>query len=122
MFDLTSDEARLLLNIALMAVGRNRFRSAETILSALEDFRPDSEPLAVARMIQVISQGDFESALQFADTQALVKHPQSAMVKAFKGMALLRLGRMEEAMRLLKDVAEQPIDNAAAQLAKDMMR
>lgn len=122
MFDITPNEARLLLDIALMAIGRNRFQSAEKIISALEGYRPDSEQLAVTRIILAISQGDFESAVKFADENALVKHPNSAMLKAFKGMALFRLGRIVEAMPSIKEAAEQNDDPAAAQLAKDMMK
>ena len=36
MFDITGEEARLLLNVALMATGQNRFQSAAKILAALE--------------------------------------------------------------------------------------
>lgn len=121
MFDIAPDEARLLLVVALMATGRNRFKSAETILSALEEYRPESEQLSVARMILAISKGDMEGALEFADRTALPKHPDSAMVKAFKAMALLRLDRRIEAADLVKEVASQTDDPAAAQLAKDMM-
>ena len=121
MFDVTSGEARLLLDIALMATGRNRFRSAETILAALDEFRPRSEQLAVARMILAISKGDLQGAVDFADGIALCNHPDSAMIKAFKGMALLRLERTAEAMNVMKEAAEQTGDPAAARLAKDMM-
>ena len=40
MFDLSTEEARLLLNVALMATGQNRFQTAAKILAALERFRP----------------------------------------------------------------------------------
>ena len=48
MFDLTGEEARLLLNVAMMATGQNRFRSAAKILAALERFRPEEASVAVA--------------------------------------------------------------------------
>ena len=121
MFDVASGEARLLLDIALMATGRNRFKSAETILASLDEFRPNSEQLAVARMILAISKGDLQGAVDFADGTALLNHPDSAMVKAFKGMALLRLERTAEAMKVMNEVAEQTADPVAAHLAKDMM-
>ncbi len=121
MFDVTSGEARLLLDIALMATGRNRFKSAETILASLDEFRPRAEQLAVARMILAISKGDLQGAVDFADGIALCDYPDSAMIKAFKGMALLRLERTAEAMNVMKEAAEQTGDPAAARLAKDMM-
>lgn len=121
MFDITSGEARLLLDIALMATGRNRFKSAETILSTLEEFRPCSEQLAVARMILAISKGELQEAVDFADRKGLVDHPGSAMIKAFKGMALLRLERIADAMGVIAQAAAQAEDPVAARLAKDMM-
>jgi predicted Zn-dependent protease len=121
MFDITSGEARLLLDIALMATGRNRFKSAETILAALDEFRPRSEQLAVARMILAISRGDLQGAVDFADRTGLADHPDSAMIKAFKGMALLRLERAGEAMNVMAEAAAQTDDPVAARLVKDMM-
>ena len=121
MFDITPEEARLLLDVALMATGGNRFKSAEAILSALEEYRPGSEQLAVARMILAISRGDMEGALEFADRKVLPEHPGSAMIKVFKGMALLRLGRTVEAADPINEAAAQTDDPAAAQLSKDMM-
>ena len=121
MFDLTSEEARLLLDVALMAIGGNRFKSAEAILSALEAYRPGSEQLAAARMILAISRGELESALEYANVRALPEHPGSAMIKAFAGMALLRLGRVAEAAVPIGEAAAQTDDPAAAQLARDMM-
>jgi len=55
MFDLTADEARLLLSIALMAVGGNRFVSAAKILAVLERFRPDQASVASAKAVALIS-------------------------------------------------------------------
>jgi predicted Zn-dependent protease len=104
-----------------MATGRNRFKSAEAILSSLEAFRPCSEQLAVARMILAISKGELQEAVDFADMKGLADHPDSAMLKAFKGMALLRLERTVEAMKTIEEVAAQTEDPVAARLAKDMM-
>ena len=120
-FDLSSDEAKLLLNVALMATGQNRFRSAATILAALERFRPKEASVAVANAILLISMLDFGGAVDYIDRIALPKFPSSAMLMAFKGMALIRLGRNQEAAQPLAAAAEQTADPAAAQLAKDLM-
>ena len=121
MFDLTAEEARLLLNVALMATGQNRFRSAAKILAALGRFRPEEASVASANAILFISMLDFQGAVDYIDRVALVRFPGSAMLKAFKGMALLRLERTAEAMNVMKEVAAQTGDPAAARLAKDMM-
>ena len=50
-FDLRPDEARLLLNVALMATGKNFFKSATKILAALEGFRSGEESVGTAKVI-----------------------------------------------------------------------
>jgi predicted Zn-dependent protease len=122
MFDISSEEARLLLNVALMATGQNRFRSAEKILSALERFRPEEASVAVANAILRISMMDFKGAVDYVDREALPRFPSSAMLKAFKGMALLRMNRNAEARTPLEEAASDMADPAAAQLAKDLLK
>ena len=121
MLDFTPEEARLLLNVALMATGQNRFRSAAKILAALGRFRPDSASVASANAILFISMLDFKGAVDYLDREAIPRFPDAAMLKAFKGMALLRMGRTAEARAPLEEAAEQSADPAAAQLAKDLL-
>ena len=121
MFDLTPEEARLLLNVALMAAGGNRFQSAEKILSVLESFRPDAPSVAVGFAITLISAMKFAECVEYVDDVALRKFPENAMLKAFKGMALLRMERVPEAHEILSGVVVQSDDPAAAQLAKGLM-
>ena len=120
-FDLESEEARLLLNVALMATGQNRFQSAAKILAALGRFRPGEASVAVANAILFISMKDFQGAVDYIDNDALPRFPSSAMLKAFKGMALLRMNRAADARIPLDEAASDTVDPAAAQLAKDLM-
>ena len=121
MFDLTPEEARLLLNVALMATGRNRFRSAAKILATLGRFRPEEASVASANAILFISMLDFQGAVDYLDKDAIPRFPDAAMLKAFKGMALLRMERVAEARIPLEEAANQTADPAAAQLAKDLL-
>ena len=121
MFDLSSEEARLLLNVALMATGQNRFQTAAKILAALERFRPQEKAVPEAYAILFISMQDFQGAVDYIDRDALPRFPDSAMLKAFKGMALLRMSRTAEARGPLEEAANQTADPAAAQLAKDLL-
>ena len=121
MFDLSSEEARLLLNVALMATGQNRFRTAAKILAALGRFRPGEASVAVANAVLLVSMLDFRGAIDYIDQEALPRFPESAMLRAFKGMALIRLNRKEEAAVPLGEAAGQTADPAAAQLARDLM-
>lgn len=121
MFDLTAEEARLLLNVAMMATGANRFQSAGKILAALEAFRPDSPSVAVGKAILLISARQFATCVDYVDGEALRRFPENAMLLAFKGMALKRLGRDRDADEALRKASEQKDDPAAAQLAKGLM-
>ena len=121
MFDLSGEEARLLLNVALMATGQNRFQSAARILATLGRFRPAEASVAAANAILFISMLDFKGAIDYIDREALPRFPGSAMLKAFKGMALLRMDRPAEARIPLEEAANQSADLAAAQLAKDLL-
>ena len=120
-FDLQPEEARLLLNVALMATGQNRFKSATTILAALERFRPVDPSLDAAKAVLFISMGDFDGAVDFVDGFALRRFPGNPMLFALKGMALIRLGRDADAIPPLRSAAGQTDDPAAAALAKDLL-
>jgi len=122
MFDITGEEARLLLNVALMATGQNRFLSAAKILAVLERFRPEEASVAVANAILLISTRNFQGAVDYIDSNALPRFPSSAMLKAFKGMALLRMDRASDARLPLEEAARDVADPAAAQLARDLLR
>ena len=121
MFDLTPEEARLLLNVALMATGQNRFQTAAKILAVLGRFRPEEASVAAANAILFISMLDFQGAVDYLDYYAIPRFPGAAMLKAFKGMALLRMERVAEARIPLEEAANQTADPAAAQLAKDLL-
>ena len=121
MFDLAPEEARLLLDVALLATGRNRFQSAAKILAALERFRPAEPSVPAATAILFISMRDFQGAVDYLDRDAIPRFPDAAMLKAFKGMALLRMERTAEARVPLEEAANQTADPAAAQLAKDLL-
>ena len=67
MFDLKPDEARLLLDVAMMATGRNRFVSAAKILAALGRFRPGNPSLGAANaMLFIVLKRDLETVLHRA--------------------------------------------------------
>ena len=121
MFDLTAEEARLLLNVALMATGGNRFQSAAKILAVLERFRPEAPSVASAKAVALISAEKFAECVAFIEEEALPKFPENPMLLAFEGMALVRMDRKEDAREPLRKAAGQTADPAAAQLAKGLM-
>lgn len=121
MFDLAPEEARLLLTIALMAVGRNRFGSAAKILAVLERFRPSEPSIASAKALALISALKFGEAIDYIDGDGLVKFPAQPMLLAFKGMALIRMERRSEAREPL-EAALRGTDAVASRLAGDLLK
>lgn len=121
-FDLEADEARLLLSIAMMAVGGNRFRSAAKIFAVLERFRPDSPAIACGKAVALMSALRFAECSEYLEEVALRRFPGNPMLLAFRGMALLRLNRPEDAEAYLRIAAGQTEDPAAAKLAEDLMK
>ena len=119
-FELQPEEARLLLNIAMMATGHNLFRSATNILAALEQFRPDSEQVATAKVVLMLSMKQAELTVEYIRGQALAKWPESGMLKAFLGMALQQLGQNDEANQALQEAVASS-DTAAANLARGLL-
>ena len=104
-----------------MATGQNRFKSATTILAALERFRPEDPSLDSAKAVLFMSMGDFGEAVDYLDSHALRRFPGNPMLLAFKGMALLRLGRASDAAVPLREAASQTADPSAAALARDLL-
>lgn len=121
MFDLEPNEARLLLDIALMAVGQNRFETATKLLAALKAFRPHAESLAVAETVLLLSRGAPDEAIAFVEReQQPDRFPDSAMLQVFKGLALVKTGRLQEAYAALSEAAAGS-DPVAAQMASDLL-
>ena len=76
--------------------------------------------MGTAKAILMISIGEFELAVDYIDREALVKWPDSAMLRAFRGMALIRMGRRDAARDCLVEAARSS-DEAAANLAKGLL-
>lgn len=121
MFDINSSEARLLLEVALMATDSGRFSSAAKILAALGAFRTSHASLAVANVMLMLSMGDIKEAVEYIDREALPANPGSAMLMTFKAMALLRSGRDADALSILEETSKSATDEAAAKMAKDLI-
>ncbi|MBQ5531463.1 MAG: hypothetical protein IIT98_05620 [Kiritimatiellae bacterium] len=110
------------MNVALMATGQNRFQTAAKILAVLGRFRPEEASVASANAILFISMLDFRGAVEYLDRDAIPRFPDNAMLKALKGMALIRMDRPGDAHAPLEEAAAQTADPAAANLARDLMR
>lgn len=121
MLTLEKEEVQLLLETALMAVGQNHFVSAAAILDGLECYRPGHESLDIARVVLMLSQRHSREAIDFIDQQGLVRHPESDLLVAFKGAALLQLCRAEEARAVLQSIVSSQDANAAG-LAQGLLQ
>ena len=119
-FDLTPDEARLLLQLAFAAIGRKRFVSAGRLLDVLEHFRPGDGALLSARAVALLSRRAFRACCEFLEHQATLA-PLPPMAAVFYGIALHQCGEVFAARRQWLPVAAQTEDSAAARFAMTLL-
>lgn len=120
-FDLFPEEAQLLLRLAFVAIGRRRFVAADRILTALEAFRPDAEPLLVARVVTAMSQSAFAQSRVLLEAAAHRQGNLSPWLQVFYGIALEKTGEAAAARRCWQAVVAQGETPLAVRFAQDLL-
>jgi predicted Zn-dependent protease len=115
------DTVKLLAEIALMAGGYGMTSRADTIVVGLEQARPNNERPHLLRAITRLNAKDTATAERILREQALRVNPNSAMSKAFLGIALHMQGRTNERDRVLNEVIAADDDEEAVKIARDLL-
>jgi predicted Zn-dependent protease len=115
------DTVKLLAEIALMAGGYGMTARADAIVVGLEQARPDNERPHLLRAITRLNAKDTATAERILREQALRVNPNSAMSKAFLGIALHMQGRTNERDRVLNEVIAADDDEEAVKIARDLL-
>ncbi|NJN46705.1 MAG: hypothetical protein HC808_09750 [Candidatus Competibacteraceae bacterium] len=120
--EIDDDTVKLLAEIAFMAGGYKMIGPSDTIAVGLERARPDSERPHLVRAITRLNAKDTATAERILRDQALKINPNSAMSKAFLGIALHMQGRINERDQVLNEViATDDDDEDAVKIAKDLL-
>lgn len=119
--EIDDDLIKLLAELAFIAGGYGMVAQSDAIAAGLEAIRPDSERPHLVRAITRLNQKDAATAEHILREQALKVRPESAMAKAFLGVALHMQGRLSERDRTLKEVVAANDDEDAVHIANDLL-
>lgn len=112
--EIDSDEARLLVEIGFLGLGRGMPEAAEVVFSAISRLRPGQEAGPVGLALVALAQGAPERAVAI-----LRAAPQTEAVLAFRAMAHARLGDRSMARELRDELRDMGADGALVTIAED---
>lgn len=114
--DLESDDVRLLADLGYMAVSHGLDVHAQAIFLGLRAVRPELEAAPVGLALVHLLRDEVEAAIKL-----LREAGPGDAARTFLGIALARHGDLEEARRLLSDVATSAKGTAHGTLAAETL-
>jgi len=133
---LTPNEFRTMAEIGLVAAGRGWLDQANRIFSALIELYPTSSLPHIGLALALLNGNQPDDAVRaleraeslISNARATDPHPQmsdprddSALIRAFHGVALKLSGRTSESFRILRGLTERPGDDHAGRIARRML-
>lgn len=119
---LTSDEVRLLTEIAVVAIGRRDPDRARQLFAALCELRPDVDFPYIGLAVALMSGGRAADAVKLL-AQAEQRFPASAEIQTHLGMALLLNDRRTHGTAILNRVVRRrDIGQQDKRLARALLR
>ncbi|HOB61155.1 MAG TPA: HrpB1 family type III secretion system apparatus protein [Candidatus Competibacteraceae bacterium] len=112
--NMDDDLIKLLAELGFIAGGYGLIAQTDAIVGALEALRPDSERPYLIQALARINFRDAAGAERILREQALKLNPDSAMAKAYLGLALHVQGRINERDRILEEAIASGDEEAAA--------
>jgi tetratricopeptide (TPR) repeat protein len=133
---LTPHEFRMMAEIGLVAAGRGWLDQASRIFNALIELSPASSLPHIGLALALLNSSRPEEAIRVLErAEGLVSAPHSAntalqmsdprddsaLIRAFHGVALKLSGRTSESFRILRGLTERPADDHAGRIARRML-
>ena len=118
--DVPKSEAALLLESGYLLMEMNRFKEAEDVFTGVAALLPSSDVPLTCLGNLYFAQGKYQRALK-AHQDALKIQPESANAKAHIGESLLFLGKQEEGLAMLQEIANSDQDPPATQFAQALI-
>ena len=112
--NMDDDLIKLLAELGFIAGGYGLIAQTDAIVGALEALRPDSERPYLIQALARINFRDAAGAERILREQSLKLNPDSAMAKAYLGLALHVQGRINERDRILEEAIASGDEEAAA--------
>ena len=114
------DLIKLLAELGFMAGGHGMIAQTNAIVGALEALRPDSERPYLIQALAQMNVRDAAGAERVLRERALGVNADSAIAKAYLGLALHMQGRISERDQALNEVLASEDEDAVA-LALDLL-
>lgn len=119
---LRPEMTRRLAEIGFMAGGYGLIPQSRSIFEGLQAALPESEYPLIGLALNHVHTGNPAEAVKILQDQALQRHPDSAMVRAFLGLALRLAGHAQAAERELQRVLDDTqADPEATALARSLL-
>lgn len=133
---LTPNEFRTLAEIGLVAAGRGWLDQADRIFNALIELAPASTLPHIGLALALLNSNQPDAAVRVLErAEALVSVPHSpgtathvsdprddsALIRAFHGVALKLSGRTSESFRILRGLADRPAGDHAGRISRRML-
>ncbi len=112
---------RKLADIGFMATSGGFFRQADAIFSSIELSRKDNILPYMGKALNLMNMEKNQEALDMIENKALKIEPENHVLHAFKGMALMLLGRNSESENCLNNIASTSNDSIAKNLADNLL-
>lgn len=119
--DITSDTARLLLDIGTMAAWRGDTIDARTILEGLHLFRQDSPAPQIGQAVALMNEGRDPCAIEVLD-EALAVNDDCDVARIYLALACKRSGYDARSRDLCEQVLTANRDVAATELAEMLLK
>jgi tetratricopeptide (TPR) repeat protein len=118
--DVPQSEAALLLESGYLLMEMNRFKEAEEVFAGVAALLPASDVPLTCLGNLYFAQGKYQRALK-AHQDALKLRPDSANAKVHVGESLLFLGKQEEGLAVLQEIANSDQDPSATEFAQALL-
>ena len=112
--NIDDDLVKLLAELGFMAGGHGMINQTDAIVGALEALRPGSERPYLIQALARVNLRDAAGAERILRERALKANPDSAMAKAYLGLALHAQGRISERDRALNEALASEDEDAVA--------
>lgn len=112
---------RQMADIALMASSEGYFSQADNILKAIEYQNKDNLFPYIGQAINLMNMDKNQEALEVLENKAAILEPDNLLIQAYKGLALMLLGRNAESERILNPLATKKTDPTVKKLAEELI-
>ncbi|MEJ5301187.1 MAG: HrpB1 family type III secretion system apparatus protein [Thermodesulforhabdaceae bacterium] len=113
---------KILMELGMMASGYHWKDDAEKIFTGLRVMRPQAEEPFIGLALMWMMAGSNDEAVQILKNEALSRHPESEVVKAYLALALKLSGRTSESEQVARELIAAGKNEKALQFVENLLK